>query len=404
MPIIEAHNERVTHALRASGRTEALEVGPGDDCAVLTPSTERTVVTTDTLVQNQDFMDPWPGGFGGTRSGGYEVGRKSATQNLADVAAMGARPVSLFASLSLPGETLYGWVEDFARGLVDGVRACGAEDCTIAGGDMGASGEISVTVTALGRTDRPVLRSGAQAGDTLALAGRTGWADAGLRLLLNPLSRPAMVLLKGIANGGLSHEPLPEIPLSEGLLDLIGTLNSAEAAEMLEACERAIDAQMRPVSPVPLGEAARDAGANAMLDVSDGLVKDSGRIARASGVQIHLDEAAVDALAAPLLPVARLLLTIVEHNEGAESPASLARAFVLGGGEDHGLLATFPAEVPEGFTTLGSCRVDRAGRAHSADPLAGGHYGAGHRGSLAAGAVLMNGVPLSELGWEHYGA
>ena len=330
MPIIEAHNERVTDALRASGRTEALEVGPGDDCAVLTPSTERTVVTTDTLVQNQDFMDPWLGGFDGTRSGGYEVGRKSATQNLADVAAMGARPVSLF------------------------------------GGDMGASGEISVTVTALGRTDRPVLRSGAQAGDTLALAGRTGWADAGLRLLLNPLSRPAMVLLKGIANGGLSHDPLPEIPLSEGLLDLIGTLNSAEAAEMLEACERAIDAQMRPVSPVPLGEAARDAGANAMLDVSDGLVKDSGRIARASGVQIHLDEAAVDALAAPLLPVARLLLTIVEHNEGAESPASLARAFVLGGGEDHGLLATFPAEVPEGFTTLGSCRVDRAGRAHSA--------------------------------------
>ena len=252
MPIIEAHNERVTDALRASGRTEALEVGPGDDCAVLTPSTERTVVTTDTLVQNQDFMDPWLGGFDGTRSGGYEVGRKSATQNLADVAAMGARPVSLFASLSLPGETPYGWVEDFARGLVDGVRACGAEDCTIAGGDMGASGEISVTVTALGRTDRPVLRSGAQVGDTLALAGRTGWADAGLRLLLNPLSRPAMVLLKGIANGGLSHDPLPEIPLSEGLLDLIGTLNSAEAAEMLEACERAIDAQMRPVSPVPL--------------------------------------------------------------------------------------------------------------------------------------------------------
>ena len=147
---------------------------------------------------------------------------------------------------------------------------------------MGASSEISVTVTALGRTNRPVLRSGAQAGDTLALAGRTGWADAGVRLLLNPLSRPALVLLKGIANGGLSHDPLPEIPLSEGLLDLVGTLNSAEAAEMLEACERAIDAQMRPVSPVPFGEVARDAGANAMLDVSDGLVKDAGRIARAS--------------------------------------------------------------------------------------------------------------------------
>ena len=128
----------------------------------------------------------------------------------------------------------YGWVEDFARGLVDGVRACGAEDCTIAGGDMGASGEISVTVTALGRTDRPVLRSGAQAGDTLALAGRTGWADAGLRLLLNPLSRPAMVLLKGIANGGLSHDPLPEIPLSEGcLLYTSGSARETGSHELL---------------------------------------------------------------------------------------------------------------------------------------------------------------------------
>ena len=79
------------------------------------------------------------------------AGTRSVTQNLADVAAMGARPVSLFVSLSLPGETPYGWVEDFARGLVDGVHACGAEDCAIAGGDMGASSEISVTVTALGR-------------------------------------------------------------------------------------------------------------------------------------------------------------------------------------------------------------------------------------------------------------
>lgn len=211
-----------------------------------------------------------------------------------------------------------------------------------------------------------MLRSGAQAGDTLALAGRTGWADAGLRPLLNPLSRPPWSLLKGIANGGLSHDPLPEIPLSEGLLDLIGTLNSAEAAEMLEACERAIDAQMRPVSPVPLGEAARDADANAMLDVSDGLVRIRAGSPAHPACRFTWTRPPWMRLPRPAARGPSVALTIVEHNEGPRAPPpgqGRARR-----GEDHGLLATFPAEVPEGFTTLGSCRVDRAGRAHSAIP------------------------------------
>ena len=129
------------------------------------------------------------------------MGRKAATQNLADVAAMGARPASLFISLSLPGSTPYGWIDGFAHGIVDGINACGATECVIGGGDIGDSTEMSVTVTALGYTDRAVLRSGARPGDTIALAGRTAWSDAGLRLLLNPLSLPATALLRAIAAG-----------------------------------------------------------------------------------------------------------------------------------------------------------------------------------------------------------
>ena len=426
MPIINAHNEQVAAAARQAGRSEPLEVGPGDDCAVLAAPApgQRTVVTTDTLVEDQDFMNLWPGGIARAgeagelilepaRSSGYDVGRKAATQNLADVAAMGARPASLFISLSLPGSTPYGWIDGFAHGIVDGINACGATECVIGGGDIGDSTEMSVTVTALGYTDRAVLRSGARPGDTIALAGRTAWSDAGLRLLLNPLSLPATALLRAIAAGQEVEAALGAVAqawekkqaegssaLPEGLIELVRTLTPEDAAHMIAVCERAVESQHHPVSPIPAGDVARQHQASSMLDLSDGLVKDAGRVAAASGVQMRLDRAAVDAFAEPLLPLARLLLAIGERNEAGESPASLARTFVLVGGEDHGLLATFPGEVPEEFVPLGTCVADAPERGLSAEL-----YGAERRHNAVTGAaVVMDGRSLDGMGWEHYGA
>ena len=429
MPIINAHNEQVAATARQAGHIEPLDVGPGDDCAVLAAPApgQRTVVTTDTLVEDQDFMNLWPGGIARTgeagefilepaRSSGYDVGRKAATQNLADVAAMGARPASLFISLSLPGSTPYGWIDGFAHGIVDGINACGATECVIGGGDIGDSTEMSVTVTALGYTDRAVLRSGARPGDTIALAGRTAWSDAGLRLLLNPLSLPATALLRAIVADQDAEAALEAVSrawaqkqaegsttpaaLPEGLIELARTLTPEDAAQMLAVCERAVESQHHPVSPIPAGEVARQHQASSMLDLSDGLVKDAGRVAAASGVQMRLDRAAVDAFAEPLLPLARLLLAIGERNEAGESPASLARTFVLVGGEDHGLLATFPGEVPEEFVPLGTCVADAPERGLSAEL-----YGAERRHNAVTGAaVVMDGRSLDGMGWEHYGA
>ena len=431
MPIINAHNEQVAATARQTGRIEPLEVGPGDDCAVLAAPApgQRTVVTTDTLVENQDFMNLWPGGIARVgeagefilepaRSSGYDVGRKAATQNLADVAAMGARPVSLFISLSLPGSTPYGWIDGFAHGIVDGINVCGATGCVIGGGDIGDSTEMSVTVTALGYTNRAVLRSGARPGDTIALAGRTAWSDAGLRLLLNRLSLPATALLRAIAAGQEVEAALDAVgqawaqkqiekqgegsavALPEGLIELVRTLTPEDAAHMIAVCERAVASQHHPVSLIPAGEVARQHQASSMLDLSDGLVKDAGRVAAASGVQMRLDRAVVDAFAEPLLPLARLLLAIGERNEAGESPASLARTFVLVGGEDHGLLATFPGEVPEEFVPLGTCVADAPERGLSAEL-----YGAERRHNAVTGAaVVMDGRSLDGMGWEHYGA
>lgn len=426
MPIINAHNEQVAATARQAGHIEPLDVGPGDDCAVLAAPApgQRTVVTTDTLVEDQDFMNLWPGGIarageGGefilepARSSGYDVGRKAATQNLADVAAMGARPASLFISLSLPGSTPYGWIDGFAHGIVDGINVCGATECVIGGGDIGDSTEMSVTVTALGYTDRAVLRSGARPGDTIALAGRTAWSDAGLRLLLNPLSLPATAVLRAVAAGHDAEAALGTVSrawaqqqpegagaLPEGLIELARALTPEDAAHMIAVCERAVESQHHPFSPIPAGEVARQHKASSMLDLSDGLVKDAGRVAAASGVQMRLDRAAVDAFAEPLLPLARLLLAIGERNEAGESPASLARTFVLVGGEDHGLLATFPGEVPEEFVPLGTCVADAPERGLSAEL-----YGAERRHNAVTGAaVVMDGRSLDGMGWEHYGA
>ena len=431
MPIINAHNEQVAATARQAGHFEPLDVGPGDDCAVLAAPApgQRTVVTTDTLVENQDFMNLWPGGIARVgeagefilepaRSSGYDVGRKAATQNLADIAAMGARPVSLFISLSLPGSTPYGWIDGFAHGIVDGINVCGATGCVIGGGDIGDSTEMSVTVTALGYTNRAVLRSGARPGDTIALAGRTAWSDAGLRLLLNRLSLPATALLRAIAAGQEVEAALDAVgqawaqkqiekqgegsavALPEGLIELVRTLTPEDAAHMIAVCERAVASQHHPVSLIPAGEVARQHQASSMLDLSDGLVKDAGRVAAASGVQMRLDRAVVDAFAEPLLPLARLLLAIGERNEAGESPASLARTFVLVGGEDHGLLATFPGEVPEEFVPLGTCVADAPERGLSAEL-----YGAERRHNAVTGAaVVMDGRSLDGMGWEHYGA
>jgi len=267
------------------------EVGPGDDAAVLRAPGGRIVVTTDTLVHGPDFRLAW--------SGGYDLGWKAAAVNLADVAAMGAAPTALFVALAMPDETSVAFVEALADGFRD---ACDrlAPGCAVEGGDLAASDTLTVAVTAIGVPEgAPVLRSGARPGDVVALAGDAGVAARGLRLLFQ-VFRDA------------EGTPVP--------------LDSARVAALPEPDRIALARQLRPEPPIALGPVAAAAGATAMMDVSDGLVLDAGRMAAASGVTLRLDEAAF-----------------------AGDPLALS------GGEDHALLATFPAAagLPEGFRRIG---------------------------------------------------
>lgn len=140
------------------------EVGPGDDAAVLAVPGGRIVVTTDTLVHGPDFRLAW--------SSGFDLGWKAAAVNLADIAAMGARPTALVVALALPDATAVRFVDDLAEGLRAACEQL-APGCAVEGGDLTASDTLTIAVTALGVLDGvgPVLRSGARPGDIVAVAG-----------------------------------------------------------------------------------------------------------------------------------------------------------------------------------------------------------------------------------------
>ena len=303
-------------------------LGPGDDAAVLTPCGDL-VVTTDVLVEGRHFRTDW--------STGADVGWRAAMQNLADVAAMGAVPTAIVVALTLPGETEVAWVEDFARGLAE---ACGPHGVGVVGGDLSGGPVLSAAVTALGELGdvAPVRRGGARDGDVVAHVGVLGHSAAGLALL--------QATAEGVT-------PLPRT----------GQL---------------LDAFRRPDPPLLAGPAAAAAGARSMLDVSDGLLRDAGRIGAASGVRLDLSR--------------RLLAPAVEELiETAEMIGADPWTWVLTGGEDHGLLATFPAHavLPAEFRRIGVV-VDDANDDDGAGPTA---------------HVTIDGAAWSGVsGWDHFSA
>ncbi|HEU0086695.1 MAG TPA: thiamine-phosphate kinase [Pseudonocardiaceae bacterium] len=230
----------------------------------------------------------------------HQVGRKAVGANLADLAAMGAVPTGLLVGLACPGHTLVSTVD----GLVDGMwQEAGQVGAGVVGGDVVGGTKILVSVTALGDLQgrAPVTRSGAGPGDVLGVCGRLGWAAAGLAVLSRGFRSPTSV----------------------------------------------VGAHRVPEPPYGAGPQAAAAGATAMIDISDGLLSDAGHLAAASGVHIDIDSSA--------LTVPRRLVEV------ASALGADPRHWVLTGGEDHALLASFPAgaAVPTGWTAIGTVREGR---------------------------------------------
>lgn len=286
-------NESLKRTIARLNFSEHALVGPGDDSAVIAAPDGRFVVTTDTLVEGHDFKLDW--------SSGYDLGWKAVASNIADVAAMGAVPTSLVVAVTAPGHTQISWLVAFADGLRDACIQL-APGCGVVGGDLAASDQVMISVAAHGSLEgrEPVLRSGAQVGDLVAVAGTLGRAAAGLALLRS------------------------------GNTDAIS------------AYDDWVNVQLRPKPPIAAGVEAAVAGANSMLDLSDGLAKDAARIAKASAVTIQINPLMLQGFEAVLEEAARAI-------DASESD------WVIGGGEDHSLLATFPsdAQIPRAFKVIG---------------------------------------------------
>lgn len=298
-----------------------LLIPAGDDAALLATS-GSVVVTTDSMVRGLDWLDEW--------SRPDQVGAKLVVQNLADIAAMGAVPTGLVVALVADPGTHLEWVSALAEGIG---RTASRYGVAVAGGDLSGApaGTMVVAATALGdlRGLSPVRRSAAQPGQVVAVAGTLGRSGGGLAVLQQRGSEA-------------------------------GAFSSAEH-ELVRAHLTAAE------PPLSAGPSAAAAGAGAMIDVSDGLVRDLGRVARASGVGIDLDEAA--------------LRTFVEGPLGAALGEREGLAHVLGGGEEHALVATFAPEA------LGA---------------AGPHWRVIGRVLEGPARVLLRGQPVRAPGWDHF--
>lgn len=222
-----------------------------------------------------------------------DIGHKAAAANASDINAMGGRATALLVGLGCPADLDATWVLEFADGIAAEAEGFGA---SIVGGDVTQADAITISVTALGACEHGVVRrSGARPGDRVALAGRQGWADAGFAVLGRGFRSPRVV----------------------------------------------VDAHRRPTPPYDAGPQAAALGATAMIDISDGLLQDVGHLASASQVAIDLRSNQFE-VAEPLQAVGAAL---------SVDPLK----FVLTGGDDYSLVATFPpaVELPAPWRQVG---------------------------------------------------
>jgi thiamine-monophosphate kinase len=263
--------DRITARL---GNGPAVLLGPGDDAAVVSAADGRVVASTDVLVEGRHFRTDW--------ASATDIGHRAAAANLADIAAMGATPTALLVALCVPASMEVRWAEELADGLGAEAALVGA---SVVGGDLSSSPTLTIAVTALGdlRGLAPVRRHGARPGDVVAMAGRLGFAAAGLTVLSRGFRSPKMI----------------------------------------------VDAYRRPLVPYHAGPAAARNGATSMIDISDGLLADLAHVADASSINID---------------VSRDALTVDAQMADVASALGVdPYSWILSGGDDHALVATFAA-------------------------------------------------------------
>ena len=208
-----------------------VEIGIGDDAAVVLASNKKLVATVDLAVEDIHFKREW--------STPFQIGAKLTTANLADIFAMGATPKYLLVAAAITEVNNSQMVSELAKGI----RSVADKfEVAVIGGDLSRAEKMSLSITALGEiSEKPITRSGAKVGDIVYVSALPGLSAAGLAILTRGLDRPRYVV-------------------------------EAHLNPKLSAPNKLIQV------------------ATSMCDISDGLVTDASHIASASTVRINLSK------------------------------------------------------------------------------------------------------------------
>ena len=208
-------------------------IGIGDDGAVISTSSQKSVLATDMAVEGVHFNRQW--------STLKEIGAKITAANLADIFAMGGDPKYLLVSAGLTADFGIPEITELAKGIASEAQLVGA---SVVGGDISKADQLVISISVFGEAENPITRSGAKVGDAVIISGLPGKSAAGL------------------------------VQLKNGEKD-----------------SNFISAHKKPEVNYEMARAFRKVNAkvNSMCDVSDGLLSELNHIASASGVGIELD-------------------------------------------------------------------------------------------------------------------
>lgn len=309
-----------------------VRLGSGDDAAVTVPG-GAVATSVDALVEGVHFRRD--------TASPRQIGRKAIATALSDLAAMGATPGEAYVWLGAPEDM--GEAELLAVG--EGLAAVAAQTgTTVAGGDLTRAPVLSLAVTVTGHAPNPddfVTRGGARPGDLLVVTGDLGGAAAGLELIEDAgLTARAFGAVEPegeagrVARSAEFGAPGPRTP-GPGTAGLPERSPGPRGDRLdLASADALRRRQLDPTPRLAAGRALADAGATAMIDLSDGLAADAGHLAAASGALLL-----VDAEALPIAPGVAAVAAAAERD-----PLELAAA----GGEDYELLAALPPAALSG--------------------------------------------------------
>jgi thiamine-monophosphate kinase len=324
--------EAIIALLRPLAGPEAL--GFSDDCAALTPRPGMDIVLkTDPVAEGIHFL---------SSDTPEDIAWKALAVNVSDLAAKGARPIGYLMALSFPQAPRRDWLQRFALGLQVAQTRFG---CALLGGDTDRRpGPITISITVLGEVPAGTMvqRAKAKARDLLFVSGSIGDAGLGLRLCRTP--------------------------------ELAATWQLAP-----DHVETLVQRYRRPQPRLALAAALR-AHASAAMDLSDGLVKDLGRMLRASGVAGSLDLARV--------PLSKPASEVVKRD-----PALLPK--LVTAGDDYEILAAVPPDRGAAFAAQALADgvvVTRVGQVESARVDT----------PLCIRDAIGNDVHVQSDGWDHF--